>query len=158
MNAGDFDGWFVREVGSKTLDVRGFVDVVELGENRALELTRDRRKIDPAHESRDEIENPRACLCASRGTISATFGYCTFTATNRPSSSDAAMHLRERRGRGRVSVELGEVLGDPTEIFFDDLQHNRCGSRRHAVLELRELAHVGVGQQIWAAPTRTDRT
>ena len=70
-------------------------------------------------------------------------GYCTFTATSRPPTSRALVHLRERRGGDRRGRELAENLAErPTEVLFDHLLHRREVARRQTVVALRQRFDV----------------
>ena len=78
-------------------------------------------------------------------------GYCTFTAQTRPSLQHGAVHLRERRGRDGLLVELGEdLLERPPELALDVGADVLERLRRHFVLEAGEHVDVGVGQDVRA--------
>ena len=64
-------------------------------------------------------------------------GYCTLTATSRPSSSRARVHLRERGGGERALVELANTAsrGLPSSRSTRVADH-REGLRRHGVVAL----------------------
>ena len=75
-------------------------------------------------------------LRRSVSTASAMPGYCTLTATSRPSCVLRPVDLADRRrGEGLVG-ELGEVVGDlPAQVLLDDLADRPGVDRRDVVAQ-----------------------
>jgi hypothetical protein len=62
---------------------------------------------------------------------------------------DGAMNLRDRGGRGRLGVELAEAPRRlDTQLFFEDLLHDRGGHRLGSLLQQAELVGDLRGNQV----------
>ena len=90
--------------------------------------------------------SPRATRLSWRRSevrASAEPGYCTLTATSRPSTQVPSVHLPDRRCRGGLGVEPDEVvLPVRAELAGEDLAHGHGGHRRCRVLEAGQVLAV----------------
>ena len=84
----------------------------------------------------------------SSGTISATRGYCTLTATTRPSWRTARWTWASDAADAESASNVGEQLLDRAHVLLDHPAHHRRRCRRDAVLQLRQLGDVGLGQEV----------
>ena len=89
----------------------------------------------------------------SSATFSTMSGRRTFTATTLAAvAQHGAMHLRHRRGRDGLGIEVGvDVVERAPEVALSTMSaHGRERERRHVVAQQRQLVDQRAGQQVGA--------
>ena len=121
----------------------GLEPVVQLLGDPLLQLGDQRLDVDAGEDRRDARAPAGRAGLRSPSRASPAPGYCTLTATSRPSCPAAPVHLADRRRRGRAVVEPDQPVPPVrAELAAELVAHRRGRHRRRRVLQLGQVLAV----------------